>query len=402
MGDFHQTGIITTLHRLGKPNLDHLEAELEETLLLRPIALILPCLSSELEGEALPRIVKELAEVRYLREIIVSLGRAGEAEFQKAKEFFAALPQAPRLLWNDGPRIQALYQLLEKHGISAGPDGKGRSAWMAFGYVLARGQSDVIALHDCDILTYHRELLARLCYPVANPKMTFEFAKGYYSRVTDRLHGRATRLLLTPLIRALQRIVGDHPFLLYLDSFRYPLAGEFAMVADLARVNRIPWDWGLEVGVLAQVYRNCAVGRVCQVDLADTYEHKHQPLSPEDPSKGLMRMAIDITKSILRTLAEEGVPLSEGLLKTLPVVYMRTARDMLSRYQNDAYINSLIFNQHEEGLAVEAFSKAIQMASEEFLADPLAVPLIPNWNRVLAAIPDFLTRLREAVDADNA
>lgn len=400
MGDFHQTGVITTLHRLGKPNLEQLEAELEGTLLLRPIALVLPCLYSELEGEALPRIIKELAEVRYLREIVVSLGRAGKEEFQKAKEFFATLPQAPRLLWNDGPRIQALYQLLEKHGISAGPDGKGRSAWMAFGYVLARGQSDVIALHDCDVLTYHRELLARLCYPVANPKMTFEFSKGYYSRVTDRLHGRATRLLVTPLIRALQGIAGYQPFLVYLDSFRYPLAGEFAMTADLARVNRIPWDWGLEVGVLAQVYRNCAVGRVCQVDLADTYEHKHQPLSPEDPTKGLMRMAIDITKSILRTLAEEGVPFSEGLLKTLPVAYVRTARDMLSRYQNDAYINSLIFDQHEEGLAIEAFSKAIQIAGEEFLADPLAVPLIPNWNRVLAAIPDFFARLREAVDAD--
>lgn len=273
---------------------------------------------------------------------------------------------------------------------------------MTFGYVLARGQSDVIALHDCDILTYHRELLARLCYPVANPRLAFEFAKGYYSRVTDRLHGRVVRLLVVPLIRALQRILGPQSFLTYLDSFRYPLAGEFAMIADLARVNRIPWDWGLEVGVLAQVYRNCAVGRVCQVDLADTYEHKHQDLSATDPTKGLTRMAIDITKSILRTMAEEGTLLSDGLLKTLPITYMRTARDMLSRYQNDAYINRLVYDQHQEGQAVEAFAKAILLAIEGFLADPLGVPLIPNWNRVLAAIPDFLTRLREAVDADNA
>lgn len=115
-----------------------------------------------------------------------------------------------------------------------------------------------------------------------------------------------------------------------------------------------------------------------------------------------MRMAIDITKSILRTLAEEGVPLSDGLFKTLPITYVRTARDMLSRYQNDAYINGLGFDQHEEGQDAEAFARAIQMACEAFLADPLGVPLIPNWNRVLAAIPDFLTRLREAVDADNA
>ncbi|MBZ0158680.1 glycosyl transferase [Candidatus Methylomirabilis sp.] len=401
MGDFHQAGVITTLHRLGKPNLEQLEKELEETLLYRPIALVLPCLYSELEGEALPRIVDELAQVRYLREIIVGLGRAGEEEFLRAKAFFAPLPQAPLLLWNDGPRIQALYHLLEERGISAGPDGKGRSAWMTFGYVLARGQSDVIALHDCDILTYHRELLARLCYPVANPRLAFEFAKGYYSRVTDRLHGRVVRLLVVPLIRALQRILDQQPFLTYLDSFRYPLAGEFAMIADLARVNRIPSDWGLEVGVLAQVYRNCAVGRVCQVDLADTYEHKHQDLSATDQTKGLARMAIDITKSILRTLAEEGTVLSDGLLKTLPITYIRTARDMLSRYQNDAYINRLAYDQHQEGQAVEAFAKAIQLAIEAFLADPLGVPLIPNWNRVLAAIPDFLTRLREAVDQDN-
>lgn len=275
MGDFHQTGVITTLHRLGKPNLEQLEAELEETMLYRPIALALPCLYSELEGEALPGIARELSQIHYLREIVVSLGQASNDQLLKAKAFFAPLPQAPLLLWNDGPRIQALYHLLEEHGISAGPDGKGRSAWMAFGYVLARGQSDVIALHDCDILTYHRELLARLCYPVANPRLAFEFSKGYYSRVTNRLHGRAVRLLVIPLIRALQRLLGPQPFLIYLDSFRYPLAGEFAMVADLARVNRIPSDWGLEVGVLAQIYRNCAIGRVCQVDLADTYEHKH-------------------------------------------------------------------------------------------------------------------------------
>jgi glucosyl-3-phosphoglycerate synthase len=44
----------------------------------------------------------------------------------------------------------------------------------------------------------------------------------------------------------------------------------------------------------------------------------------------------------------------------------------------------------------------MQLAAEQFLADPLGVPLIPNWNRIASAIPDFLDRLREAVDADNA
>ena len=401
MSDFHQTGVITTLHRLGKPNLERLEAELEESLLARPIALVLPCLYSELEGEAMPRIIEELKRVPYLREIIVTLGRTSPEEFKKAKEFFSALPQSPRLVWNDGPGLQSLYQLLEDKGLSAGPDGKGRSAWMAYGYILARGYSDVITIHDCDILSYDRELLARLCYPVANPRLGFEFCKGYYSRVSDKLHGRATRLLVTPFVRALQRVLGYQPFLEYLDSFRYPLAGEFSMIADLARINRIPGDWGLEVGVLAEIYRNCAVGRVCQADLSDNYEHKHQPLSPDDPSRGLMRMAIDIAKSIIRTLAEEGVPISEGILKSLPVTYLRTAREMMSRYQNDAIINSLNFDQHEEGRAVEAFAQAIRIACEEYLADPAGLPLIPNWNRVVSALPGFFQMLKETVDLDN-
>jgi glucosyl-3-phosphoglycerate synthase len=134
---------------------------------------------------------------------------------------------------------------------------------------------------------------------VANPNLGFEFCKGYYARVTDRMHGRVTGLFMTPLIRAMESTFPGAPFLKFLDSFRYALAGEVAMKTNLARVNRTPGDWGLEVGVLAEVFRNRAVSRVCQVDVADTYEHKHQTLSEDDASKGLRRMASDIAKSIL-------------------------------------------------------------------------------------------------------
>jgi len=93
--------------------------------------------------------------------------------------------------------------------------------------------------------------------------MDYEFCKGYYPRVTDRLYGRVTRLFISPIIRALKKIVGHMPFLVYLDSFRYPLAGEFSMKADLARINRIPADWGLEVGSLAEVFRNVSMKKIC-------------------------------------------------------------------------------------------------------------------------------------------
>ena len=330
----------------------------------RTIALILPSLDSELEGDALKGIVKGLQDVNYVKEIIVTLGPASEEEFKYAKEFFSVLPQKTRIIWNTGPRMSEIYNLVNLTELPIGEHGKGRSAWMAYGYVLSRQEFHAIALHDCDIMTYNRELLARLCYPVTNSNLDYHFCKGYYSRVTDRMHGRVTRLLVTPLLRALQKIIGYNQLLVFFDSFRYPLAGEFSMMTDLARVIKIPGDWGLEVGVLAEVYRNTSLRRVCQVDISENYEHKHQELSPEDASKGLHKMCVDICKSLFRTLASEGVVFSEGAFKTLIATYMRTAQDMLKRYEDDAAINGLYFDRHEESLAVETFTRGIKRSEE--------------------------------------
>jgi len=402
MSDFYQTGLIATLHRLGQPNLERLEQELADHGKTNPIALVLPCLYSELQGPALGGIIEHLKQVTYLNEIVIAIGRASALEFRRAKEYFMALPQDVRLIWIEGPRIQELLKLLVGQEIDIGLPGKGQSCWISFGYVLARRRSKVIALHDCDILSYNREYLARLCYPVSNPNLGYEFCKGYYARVTDRMHGRVTRLFITPMIRALQKLVGPHPMLTFLDGFRYPLAGEFAMVTDLAWTNRIPGDWGLEVGVLAEVYRNCALRRVCQADLTDSYEHKHQALSADNPEAGLHKMCVDISKSLFRNLAGEGIVLTDGILKTIRATYLQIAQDAIRKYEDDAAINSLRFDRHEERTAVEVFLKGIKLASESFLEDPLGVPMVSNWARVTAAVPDIFERLVEAVEADHA
>ncbi len=401
MSDFFQPGVITTLHRLKKGNLERMEMELEFYSKHHPAALVLPSLYSELKEKALKTIVSEIQKVKYINQVIVTLGRANEKEFEHTKEFFSVLPQETTIVWNDGRRIRSLYDILTRNDISAGEDGKGRSVWMALGYVLASEKSEVIILHDCDIVSYDREFLARLCYPVVNPNLGYEFCKGYYSRVTNKLNGRVTRLFVTPLIRSLERLLGYLPFLVYLDSFRYPLAGEFSMIIDLARINRIPWDWGVEVGVLSEVFRNCSLRRICQVDLTDNYEHKHQELSAEDPNQGLLKMSVDIAKNLFRNLASEGIDLSESLLKTLKATYLRTAQEAITKYHDDASINGLDFDRHEEGTAVDTFSKGIELASKAFVEDPLSIPLIPNWSRVTSAIPDFLERLKNAVNDDN-
>jgi glucosyl-3-phosphoglycerate synthase len=401
MADFYQTGVVATFHRLGTIDLEKIESELSWYAQDRPIALVLPSLFSELEGDALKGIVRELKEVKYVREIVVTLGPSTEEEFRHAKEFFSVLPQKVKIIWNTGQRLSGIYRAIEAAELPIGEPGKGRSAWMAYGYILCQQDFHAIALHDCDIVTYDRGLLARLCYPVTNPNLNYDFCKGFYSRVTNRLHGRVTRLLITPLIRSLQKILGYLPILVFFDSFRYPLSGEFSMDVDLARVNRIPGDWGLEVGVLAEVYRNASARRVCQVDIAENYEHKHQELSPEDASKGLHKMCVDICKSVFRTLASEGIVFSEGFFKTLVASYVRTAQDMLKRYEDDAAVNGLFFDRHEESLAVDTFTKGIRKSAEMITEDPLGVPLIASWDRVTSAIPNILGKIREAVEEDN-
>jgi len=401
MPDFYQTGVVPTLHRLGKDNLEEIESRLTRYAQDRPIALVLPSLYSELAGTALGGIVEELKKVQYIKEIVVTLGPASDSEFQNARRFFSVLPQKVCVIWNNGKRMRRLYRAIEAEDLPTGLEGKGRSVWMAYGYVLARREFNAIALHDCDILTYSRDMLARLCYPVTNPSLDYDFCKGFYTRVTDKMHGRVTRLLVTPLIRALVKIIGFHPLLVFFDSFRYILAGEFSMDVNLARINKIPGDWGLEVGTLAEVYKNTSINRVCQVDIAENYEHKHQELSPEDASKGLNKMCVDICKSIFRTLASEGIVFSDGFFKTLFATYARTAQDHLKRYEDDATINGLRFDRHEESLSVETFTKGIKTAAEVIMKDPLGVPLISSWDRVTAALPDILDRIREAVEEDN-
>ena len=407
MADFHQSGVITSLHRLGPVDLPRLERELEGYANERPVALVLPSLYSEMRGPALKGIVEELTRVPYLRQCVVSLsGPAATDEFRDMRALFEGVRaldgSRPTVIWNDGPRIRALIERLYDEGLDPGTDGKGRATWLAYGYVLATNVSRVIATHDCDVVDYRRELLARLCYPTSCPSMSYEFAKGYYSRVTDRLHGRVTRLFMMPLLRSMKAVLGPIPLLEYLEAFRYPLAGECSLTTDLARVNRIPADWGLEVGVLAEVFRNSALKRVCQVELVENYDHKHQDLSSADPRFGLHRMVRDIAASLIRNLASYGVEFEAGFLNTVTAAYVRTAQDAIASYSNDARLNGLHFDRHAEEVAVETFSTALRAAGLDFVRDPMGAPQIPNWSRVTSAMPDFLRDLRDAIESDAA
>ncbi|GEO86451.1 MULTISPECIES: glycosyl transferase [Alphaproteobacteria] len=402
MADFHQNGVVATLHNLRERSLERMEREIEHFAATRPITLILPSLYSELEAPALEHIVSELAQVPYISEIVIGLDQASREQFEHAKTYFSRLPQKHVILWNDGPRLKAIDAQLDQASLAPDQPGKGRNVWYCIGYVLGARSAGVVALHDCDITTYSRDMLARLVYPVTNPGFPYVFAKGYYPRIADRsLNGRVTRLLVTPLLLSLENVIGHHPYIDYLKAFRYPLAGEFAMRAHLLPDIRIPSDWGLEIGVLSELWRNYSNNAICQVDIADSYDHKHQALSADDAASGLSRMSIDIAKSLLRKLATDGVTFSQESLRTLKATYYRNALDLVEIYHNDARMNGLTTDRHKEEQAVELFAANLIEAGNVFLDNPNATPFMPSWNRVQSALPDLIHEIQEAVRKDS-
>ncbi len=401
MADFYQNGVVTTLHNLADRDVKDMEEELVRFSRVRPMALVLPCLYSELEGPALSNIVDELCKVPYLTEIVIGLDRATEVEYVHALEFFSRLPQQHKVLWNDGPRLLEIDARLKKEDLDPQEMGKGRNVWYCLGYVKESDKVESVALHDCDITTYDRSLLARLIYPVANPNFNYEFCKGYYARVAKgSINGRVCRLLVTPLLRALRKIYPDESFVEYLDSYRYALAGEFSMRTDVINDIRIPSDWGLEIGVLSEMHRNYSTNRICQVDIADQYDHKHQDLSENDENSGLSKMSIDISKAIFRKLATTGVIFNAESFRTIKATYYRIALDFIETYHNDAVINGLTLDIDSEERAVELFAENIMKAGLHFLENPMETPFIHSWTRVNSALPGLGADFIKAVDED--
>ena len=162
MGDFHQNGSVSTLHNLGQRPVVEIENELSQFKDSRPMGLVLPSLFSELEGTALSGIVDEISKVPYLEEIVIGLDNATQDQFKHAINYFSKLPHHHRILWNDGPRLSVIDKKLRSIGLAPTQKGKGRNVWYCYGYILASGRSEAVALHDCDILTYEKSLLAKL------------------------------------------------------------------------------------------------------------------------------------------------------------------------------------------------------------------------------------------------
>jgi hypothetical protein len=99
------------------------------------------------------------------------------------------------------------------------------------------------------------------------------------------------------------------PWTAFLQSLRYPLAGELCVRAELLRGVDFDAGWGVEVKMLHALYRRAGAAQICQAELCAAYDHKHQ--APQD----LVLMAGEVARALEETMLGEGLAVSPALLR---------------------------------------------------------------------------------------
>jgi glucosyl-3-phosphoglycerate synthase len=393
--DFDQKRI-TKIHDFCM-DFDYMSERLRSLRKEYPSGLIIPIIESDLKSPVLARMVGELNECDYLKKVFIALSAETQKGYGEALRLARNFKIPCNVVWCNKPEVAAVLEELKKKGLDVTKlSGKGKDLWITMG--IASLELYAFAVHDADIANYSKMLPTKILYAVVEPKLDFFFAKGYYARVNienRKMYGRITRLFINPLLEALQEKLHYSKFVTYLQSFSYALSGEFAIYRDLASHLRIPSDWGLEVGLLAELFRNASYRRQCEVDLG-FYEHKHKKMNGNE----LLKTAQDSIITLLRTLTEtDGIEVTEPFLQSLQVMYRRTAQDKIRQYHADATCNNLDFDRHQEESDVDLLSKIVVTAGKKYLANPAKTQL-PDWLRTIDAMPNIREKLRkEAIEA---
>ena len=379
--DFNQD-LITTIHEYGVTE-DSLE-RLNKGLRKRPTNILIPCLFEEFSRPALSKTRTIIKQLDGLNELVIALSAQSAEEVDDAKAFFSSMPFPVHVQWTNAPAVIELLKGQEKNGLNLlGTPGKGWAVWQGIG--ISTRNAEVVALFDADIKTFSTSYPIRMLQPLLDPSHGISYVKAFYSRLcldSYSLKGRATRLFVGPLLTSLEQVFGQGHFLKYLQAFRYPLAGEFAFTKDLGMNLRIPCDWGLEIGLLSEVYRNVRLSRIAQVDLG-IFDHKHKEVGTS-PQEGLQRMCKEILASVLRGLMEhQAETLTNSQISTLEVLYKRVGQDRVKQFGLDSFVNGIPYDRHEEELSVQKFSKILKPATTSFLNNPVTQQL-PSWSRVLS------------------
>ncbi|WP_448614659.1 glucosyl-3-phosphoglycerate synthase [Modestobacter sp. URMC 112] len=196
-----------------------------------------------------------------------------------------------------GAEVVAAADVLPAHGSRPG---KGEALWKA----LAATTGDLVVFLDSDLLGDVGHYVPGLLTPLLTDARV-QYVKGCYTRPLDLdgVHrpaggGRVTELTARPLLNALWP---------ELAGFVQPLGGEYAGRRSV--LEQVPFvsGYGVEVGLLVDLLRECGLAGLAQVDLG-TRRHSHQG------DQALGRMAGEIVSTVLSRAASGRLQEPGGLL----------------------------------------------------------------------------------------
>lgn len=182
-------------------------------------------------------------------------------------------------------------------------EGKGDAMWRA----LSVATGEIVVYLDGDVRNFGRHYVTGLLGPLLQSPGT-EFVKGFYRRplTIEEMEiedggGRVTELTARPL---LELLVPE------LAQFRQPLAGECAGRRSL--LAQIPYStgYGVEIGMLVDVWRRVGLERMAQVDLGSK-RNSHQSLA------ALATMSREVVEALAARLGELPSP-ATGAIEPAP------------------------------------------------------------------------------------
>jgi glucosyl-3-phosphoglycerate synthase len=212
------------------------------------------CLPARNEAETVAPIVRAVAELAIVTEVVVIDDGSTDATAAVASEA--------------GARVVAESSILP----STGPgSGKGNAMWKS----LYECRGDIICWLDADLRNFRAEYVERLCAPLLASDDVM-FVKACYQRSFEGAPtggGRVTELVARPLLSLLFPKLAD---------IEQPLGGEYA--ARRAAMDVLPFveGWGVELALLVDVVERFGRDAVVQTDLP-TREHRNRSLRELTP-----------------------------------------------------------------------------------------------------------------------
>jgi len=251
----------------------------------RLVSLVLPARDEEATvGRIVERVVDDLVEaVDLLDEVLVVDSGSTDRTAAVATSAGATVVECSDLFPELGP-----------------PHGKGDAMWRS----LAAAKGDVIVWVDADIEDFDTRMVRGVLGPVLTSERTV-LAKGFYRRplvgadgmVAPTGGGRVTELVARPTLSLL------FP---ELAGFVQPLAGEYAAKREAVESVPFAMGYGVEVGLLVDLWRRYGLDSLAQVDLEERV-HRNRPLDQ------LGRTAFEVQHTLMRR-ADPGLDLPDSFV----------------------------------------------------------------------------------------